>query len=79
MDKDGVWNECDYCRRKVDIAHKARESAGDSAPKDTRPYKERFPEQYCLNCGQWLGGGTACCGDPKSPTAKVIEYVPDSD
>lgn len=38
-----------------------------TSEQDKRPYKERFPEQYCVNCGQWMCGGTACCGNPKSP------------
>lgn len=40
---------------------------------DVRSHKERIPEQYCVNCGQWMCGGTACCDNPKAPQTKEDE------
>jgi len=55
-------NKCSYCG----MWQFGPPSSADSS-QDTRPYKERFPEQYCVNCSQWMCGGTACCDNPQAP------------
>ena len=58
-------------------------AAAQTTEQDKRPYKERFPEQYCVNCGQWMCGGTACCDNPKGPIQTTEQergqmgYTPD--
>lgn len=59
----------------------ASDQAAADSRQDARPFlrrasarhKERFPEQYCVNCGQWMCGGTACCANPKAPAGGAIK------